>query len=48
MNQKDLLGVMQIGSTFIQDKERALFCIEKREEGTMNLKLKMENYFLDI
>lgn len=39
---------MRIGSTFIQDKERALFCIEKREEGTMNLKLKMENYFLDI
>lgn len=48
MNQKDLLGVMRIANTFIQDKKRALFCIGKREAGTMNLKLKMENYFLDI
>lgn len=39
---------MQIANTFIQDKERGLFCIGKKEAGTMNLKLKMENYFLDI
>lgn len=47
-SKKELLEVMQIADTFIQDKERALFYIGKREAGTVILKLKMQNYFLDI
>lgn len=48
VSKKDLLGVMWIVNMFIQDKGRDFYCTEKSEAGTMNLKLKMEKYFLDI